>query len=51
MQRDRRMEKIIVADDEPIECMAINKMLGELSLPLEIIKNAHDGEELVKIAR
>ncbi|MCD8021553.1 MAG: response regulator [Lachnospiraceae bacterium] len=40
--------KILVADDERIECVALEKMLGELFPEMEILPAAHDGMELIR---
>lgn len=45
------MYKIVIADDEKIECMALNRMLKDLHLSLENLQNVSNGEELIRTAR
>ncbi len=40
--------KVLIADDERIECVALEKMISELFPALEVLPGVHDGMELLR---
>jgi len=42
---------ILLCDDEPLECLALQRIFAQAPYPIRIVGIAHDGNEAVSIAR
>ena len=48
MKGDKQMHTLLIADDEQIECMTLEKMIGDRFAQIEILPSVKDGASLVQ---